>query len=82
MRAKTFRKALDRFTSDEFTPFVVELLSGARMVVSHPEAIRLEDGLITIVDSDFTVHLFDDSVVSQLFVPFGRSEDRPESGLS
>ena len=78
MLTTTFQAALRRYTQPPFTDVVIELTSGFRFLVTHPDGVQVADDLILIIDTDRTTHLFDASSVLRLFVVFGRDEDREE----
>lgn len=59
-----------------FQPFTVELLSGARIVVDHPEAMVFRGGLAVYVDRAGVPTLFDHESVSQLI---GMTDQRAAS---
>jgi hypothetical protein len=50
-----------------FRPFTVELVSGHRFQVDHPEALVLRDGVAVYVAPGGYPTLFDHEGVSQLF---------------
>ena len=49
-----------------FRPFTVELVSGYRFQVDHPEALILRGGVAVYLAADGTPTLFDHEGVSQL----------------
>jgi hypothetical protein len=57
-------RALARRTP--FQPFTVELTSGARFQVSHPEALAFSAGMAVFISPDGKPSLFDHESVSQL----------------
>ena len=58
-----------------FLPYVVELNTGFRLVVLHPEALMLRRELAVFVRRDYFTRLFDAASVTQLSdLPF---EDPP-----
>lgn len=86
MRTRPFAVALRRFLAEApFAPFVVELAT-ERLLVYHPEAVRLAAGEVTFVEPDGTVHHFDASSAVRLMAtsdPFDRLLDfgLPNGGL-
>jgi hypothetical protein len=67
MRRATFVTALRAFTNRRrFQPFAVELRTGFRLIVRHPEALVLRGDVAFFVRRNFTYRLFDASSVSQL----------------
>lgn len=63
-----FRAALRAFCRRKpFLPFWIELVTGARFLVAHPEAIAFRGELVTQVGTDGTNKLFDSQSVCQLF---------------
>ena len=49
-----------------FQPFTVELTSGARFQVSHPEALAFSAGVAVFISPEGKLSLFDHESVSQL----------------
>lgn len=49
-----------------FRPFTIELLSGDRFVIHHPEAIALTSAGYVVVGPDNSIRRFDSSSVSQI----------------
>jgi hypothetical protein len=67
MTPQNFRIALRAFTRrTRFRPFLVELVSGDRIRVVHPEALALRGQVAMYVAPDDSVKLFDSESVSQL----------------
>jgi hypothetical protein len=67
MTAENFAWALRLFSSRRtFVPFVVELNTGFRLVIRHPEALVLRKDLAYYVRRDYYTRLFDASSVTQL----------------
>ena len=54
---------------DGFRPFVVELNGGARIEVSHPEALALRGDFAVYIDRDKTVTFLDHESVARVFEP-------------
>jgi hypothetical protein len=66
MQADHFERALRLFTRRKrFKPFTIELVSGDRFVVTHPEAVTLRDELAHYVAPDYTYRRFDAETVCQ-----------------
>jgi len=67
MKEETFERSLRAFSRRRpFKPFLVELASGARLTVDHPEALA-QRGLVAVYinpDGEFT--LFDNTMVTQM----------------
>jgi hypothetical protein len=62
-----FEKSLRAFARRvAFEPFVVELLSGSRIQVNHPEAVAFNGGVAVYVAADGTPSLFDHESVARL----------------
>jgi len=80
MRHAPFVIALRAFTTRrQFQPFVVELNTGFRFVVRHPEALMLRRELAVYTRRDYFVRLFDASSVTQLCdLPFDEPPTRIE----
>jgi len=78
MRRATFAIALRAFTNRRhFEPFVVELRTGFRLIVRHPEALILRGDVAVHVRRNSTHRLFDASSVNQLSeLPF--EEEPPQ----
>jgi hypothetical protein len=67
MRRDTFKVALRAFTKRrQFQPFVVELKTGFRLIVRHPEALMLRGDVAMFIRRNRTHRLFDASSVNQL----------------
>ena len=80
MRRATFAIALRSFTNRRhFQPFVVELHTGFRFLVRHPEALVLRGDVAVFARRDFTYRLFDCTSVNQLCdLPFEEEPPRLE----
>jgi hypothetical protein len=62
-----FERALNGFTNRRrFLPFVVELVSGHRFRVTHPEAVSLRGELIVFFTPELRDSLFDGDSVCRL----------------
>ena len=67
MTASNFAKSLNAFCSRApFRPFVVELVSGDRFQVDHPEALATRGGTAVFFSPEGDIRLFDHEGVSQL----------------
>jgi hypothetical protein len=67
MTAETFDRTLRAFQRrTPFQPFTVELVSGYRFQVDHPEALIYRSGVGIHVASDGTITLLDHEGVSRL----------------
>lgn len=68
MTPKNFERTLRAFQRRApFRPFTVELVSGDRFQVDHPEALVLRDGVAVFVAAGGVPTLFDHESVSQVF---------------
>jgi hypothetical protein len=64
---KHFQQSLQAFARRKpFKPFTVELVSGDRFVVDHPEALAQREAVAVYIDREGRYTLFDSSSVSQL----------------
>ncbi len=67
MRTENFETSLGAFLRRKpFKPFTVELASGGRFTVDHPEAIVLRSGVAVHFDRGGEITIFDGTSVSQL----------------
>lgn len=67
MQSEAFERSLRAFSRRvPFQPFEVELVSGSRFTVDHPEALVFRGGLAVYIAPDGTPTLFDHEGVSQL----------------
>ena len=67
MVATTFERVLREFARRvPFRPFEVELVSGSRFTVDHPEALVFRGGTAVYVAPDGTPKWFDHEAVSRL----------------
>jgi len=77
MVAETFERSLRAFARRApFSPFVVELVSGGRIAVDHPEALVFRGGLAAYIARDGTPTLFDHKSVSRLEGSTGSSSEQ------
>jgi len=68
MTADNFERALRAFSHRQpFKPFMVELVSGDRFQVRHPEAVAIYHGIAIFYASTSQYRLFDGESVSQVF---------------
>lgn len=66
MTADHFQRSLRAFSRrTPFRPFVVELVSSARVRIDHPDALALRGGMAVFVDPDGAPSFFDHESVSQ-----------------
>jgi len=56
-----------------FRPYIVELVSGDRIVVDHPEALVVRGGVGVFVSADGSPAIFDHEGVSQVIATGGES---------
>ncbi len=67
MSPENFTAALRAFVRRQpFRPFLVELTSGDRFRIQHPEALTMRGGAAVYVATNGAVKLFDSNSVSQL----------------
>ncbi len=67
MKEANFRNGLEAFVCRRpFKPFTVELVSGDRFIVDHPEALALRGAVAVFINSEGRYTLFDSTGVSQL----------------
>ena len=67
MQTDAFQRSLRAFARrTPFQPFTVELTSGTRFQVLHPEALAFNAGLAVYISPDGTPSLFDHESVSQI----------------
>ena len=67
MESASFERSLRAFVRrTPFQPYTVELTSGTRLSVTHPEAVAYNGGLAVYISSDGTPSLFDHDSVSQI----------------
>jgi hypothetical protein len=77
MELPAFEQSMRAFTRrTPFEPFVVELMSGSRMQVNHPEAVAFNRGVAVYIAPDGTPSLFDHDSVTRLERVNGAVEDR------
>jgi hypothetical protein len=67
MTQETFERSLRAFSQRRpFKPFLVELASGARFTVDHPEALAQRGPAAVYINPDGEYTLFDSTMVTQL----------------
>jgi hypothetical protein len=67
MDRKSFEYALRTFSMRApYRPFVVELVSGTRLVIHHPEALAFGGGRAIYIDTTGEWSVFDDVDVCQI----------------
>jgi hypothetical protein len=75
MTTEHFEKALRALQKRApFIPFTVELVSGFRFQVDHPEALVLRAGVAVFVAADGTPTLFDHESVAQVIADVQRKQ--------
>ena len=68
MLAETFSRATRGLRRRKpFRPYTVELFGGDRIVVTHPEALAIYDGLVSYYETDDTQRYFDAASVLQVY---------------
>ncbi|PYK46670.1 MAG: hypothetical protein DME46_01360 [Verrucomicrobia bacterium] len=67
MQIEAFERSSRAFARrTPFEPFAVELVSGSRLEVNHPEAVAFNGGRAVYIAPDGTPSLFDHDRVSRL----------------
>lgn len=67
MEAEAFERSLRAFARrTPFQPFVVELVSGTRLLIEHPEALVFRGRVAVFFHKDNEMTLFDNNGVSKL----------------
>ena len=67
MKDTPFQRSLRLFVKRQpFKPFVVELVSGDRIVIEHPEAVAMNGDAAFYLNPSGEYAFFDSSTVSQL----------------
>ena len=56
VRSETLKKLILR---DPFKPFEIELSSGWKCAIRHPEAIMIRNGTVGVLDAKALPHIFD-----------------------
>jgi hypothetical protein len=76
MERANFERALQAFVERRpFKPFRVELASGARFTVDHPEALA-NRGAVAFIDAQGNFTLFDSTGVTQVTEAIGNGPSR------
>ena len=80
MTTENFAWALRLFCQRRtFLPYVVELNTGFRLVIRHPEALVLRKEMAYYVRRDYHTRLFDASSVTQMSdLPFEEPPERTD----
>ncbi len=74
MTKDNFESALRSFCRMvPFQPFLIELVSGERMTVTHPKAVFLHNDLVVFTSPRKRYRLFDSSCVAELRDPEDKS---------
>ena len=77
MVAEHFQTTIRAFQRrSPFQPYIVELVSGERVRVDHPEALVIRGGVAVFVNADGAPSIFDHEGVSQIIA------DSPESSAA
>jgi hypothetical protein len=81
MEIESFERSLRAYSRRApFQPLTVELVSGTRITVDHPEALVFRGGLAVYIAPDCTPSLFDHDSMSQLTGGNGaQPRQRPQS---
>lgn len=67
MTEQTFARSLRAFSQRRpFKPFLVELASGTRFTVDHPEALAQRGAAAVYINPDGEYTLFDNTMVTQM----------------
>ena len=79
MESEAFERSLRAFSRrTPFQSFHVELASGGRITVDHPEAMVVRAGLAVFIAPDGTPTLFDHQGVSRLI---GNGDSQPSQAV-
>ena len=77
MVAEHFQTTIRAFQRrSPFRPYIVELVSGERVKVDHPEALVIRGGVAVFVNAEGAPSIFDHEGVSQIIA------DSPESSAA
>ena len=77
MERANFERSLQAFVQRRpFKPFHVELASGARFTVDHPEALAHRGPVAVFIDAEGNYTLFDSTGVTQLTEAGGNGSRR------
>jgi hypothetical protein len=78
MKEEVFERSLRAFNKrTPFKPFFVELTSGARLTIDHPEALAHRGRAAMYIDREGNFTLFDDEGVAQVADIAGNGAKRP-----
>jgi hypothetical protein len=67
MTPRNFERAIRSLAARRpFRAFVIELVSGERFAVDHPEALAIRGGIAVFITPKGPVHLFESDSVSRL----------------
>jgi hypothetical protein len=78
MTEKTFESSLKAFSQRRpFKPFLVELASGSRFTVDHPEALAQRGPAAVYISRDGEYTLFDNTMVTQMADVAANGSNRP-----
>lgn len=74
MSADAFERTLRAFAQRKpFRPFTVELVSGTRIRIDHPEALVYRGGVAVFISAKGAPTVFDHEGVSQVSGPSGQA---------
>jgi len=77
MKEETFERSLRVFSQRRpFKPFLVELASGARFTVDHPEALAQRGPAAVYINPDGEYTFFDNTMVTQMADVAGNGSKR------
>ena len=77
MQSQAFDRALRGFSRRvPFRRFTVELVSGTRFTIAHPEALVFRGGTAVYIAPDGNLHIFDHEGVSRLSDANGKRAPR------
>lgn len=83
MIAETFDRSLRALARrTPFQPFAVELMSGGRIEVDHPEALVFRGGVAVTISSDGVPTLFDHHGVVRLIGETEKADRAPQGGTA
>jgi hypothetical protein len=78
MREDNFERSLKAFRQRKpFKPFLVELASGTRTLVEHPEALAHRGRVAVYINPDDEYALFDNTMVTHLTGAKGNGRGHP-----
>jgi hypothetical protein len=83
MIAESFDRSLRALARrSPFQPFAVELMSGGRIEVDHPEALVFRAGVAVYISPEGVPTLFDHHCVSRLIGEPGAVDKAPQGGTT